>query len=1265
MADKKVNIIITGQDKTKAALSSVQSGFDKVGASLRSTGKSLTTGLTLPIVALGTKIASVAGSFESQMNVLSIAARSSGTAMNELQEAAVAVGGDTRLVGINAAEAAGAMTDFYKAGLTTTEIFGDLNSYLEEGTQLSGALRAAVDLQAASELDLAAASDVVSIAMATFGLGAEDAVDISDSFVRAADASVASVGELADAMSNIGPTAAAFGYTLEDTNTALAILSGSGIKGAEAGTALKSMMVNLMRPTDEVTQALDNLNVSLYDQNRELKDMPTLIGELGGALAGLTQKQRLEYIQTLAGTYGMKAMNTLLAAGVIGWEDMETAIASAAGVQESAAARTEGLGAAWETLKGVVETFMITAGMPLIQNFLTPLIKDHLIPLVEKLSEADPKFLALGVSIAGVLAVAGPLMMVLGTMQPAVSLLVGGVGKLAIALVTTVIPALATLDVSIGLAIIALQDMAVAAWASVGPYALIAAAIFGLVKAYQAISKEGKKHDEELAKRQVTLQAEGRAILDTSSSYDGYVAAIMQTEQAQYGLNSGMDEAMVKQTLMRQGILETETAWGILSGRVLTSTKVNIAAISAERDALSKFGDDFPFFAQQVTDSAAVVTDSVVAIGDSMAGAWEIVADSSELEGALQKRQSIIDSYGQSVLTSEENTAQQRAQVQFTNEVQRLMAETQYQAQLKQLQDAGDTEGIARLTANYNESQVLTEWNVKVQEQLAERAELEQTVVERRKYLTLLVTQQEALKLSLKTDILAAQAKGELQKSTATQMLKVLGVSLTGALKTEQSYQGKSSDVWWKWASDRKSAAEVGVSSMAAVLAAYDQDLAEAEKLLADAQAELNSFTLEMPELVLPGLDVGDLGGVAGGTAAAAKEAAQKVVGDVTSALANAISAGKDMIKNLVGFELTEGWETGLEKFGILALAVSKKFAEIWKSSQDQLKTAAEAAPGIQAIGKAFSSLAEAVNSVTKIEDLTLDEFQVAVWGYMERIRLTTAELLWFFKNLSQETKDLIEEAAPVSKNLKEVFGILGTDLAKMVPYAIGGFESAMWEFTARLRFATAELLWFFKKLSPETKALITEAAPIAKDLKEVFSILGIELGEIEIPEKGFLKTLTSYLLKIEGATNIAMEVLGRIKTKFGDMLATGAETMKSTAEIWMGLADITKAIDDAANLGGPDIAAAQAMARMLNELMLGHPGLVGGSAAANLPVLNGAGATGAGASTPQEFTFKIGNIMIEIPGMGKFETGAISQRVKGGEGDMVDLRISMAAASI
>lgn len=396
-----------------SGLKSAQSTLHNAGASLARTGTIMSAAITAPLLALGKKMVGVASSFESQMNVMTLAASRDGASMETLRSAAVAVGNDIRLVGIDAAEAAGAMTNFYKAGLNTSQIMGDMNAYLNDGAELGGALRAAVDLATASELDLAQASDVVAVAMATFGLDASEASRITDGFVRAADSSLSSVGTLAEALGNFGPTAAAFGWSLEDTNAALAILSNSGIQGAEAGTNLKSMMTNLMRPTDKVTKMLKKLNVTLYDEEGATRSLPDIIGQLAEATKDMTDEQKNNTITTLAGTYGMKAMQVLLKSGTEGWEDMVGMISTASTTQVAAAARTKGFAAAMENLQGVIQTFMITVGTPLIQNFLTPLVQ-RVTGVIGSISELDPKILNLGLAFAGAAAVAGPMLLLLG-----------------------------------------------------------------------------------------------------------------------------------------------------------------------------------------------------------------------------------------------------------------------------------------------------------------------------------------------------------------------------------------------------------------------------------------------------------------------------------------------------------------------------------------------------------------------------------------------------------------------------------------------------------------------------------------------------------------------------------------------------------------------------------------------------------------------------------------------------------------------------------
>lgn len=477
-------------------LRNATSSTNKFASGLQAVGKvAIGAGLGALTAAVGGFAAVVkttlpmARDFQSAVVDLDIAAGESGLSLAELHDAALAVGGDARLLGVSASGAAESMTGLYKAGLSTTEIFGDLQGYLDGTAELGGALRGAIDLAAASELDMVQASDLAAIALSTFGgeletdeERADFVTKALDNFVRAADASVADVTGLADALKNVGPVAAQFGFSIEDTNNALAVLSTRGIQGSEAGTALRSMLTNIMRPTDTVKDKLKALNVQLYDQEGALKPLPQIIGDFQQALYGanevttmvggrtqeqndllamakkrfeavsdrirkhetglltlsdkalakandeyaaslslieelsaiqgtavtstkqLTEAERNEAIQVLAGTYGMRAFNTLLTEGVEGWDAMAMATANATGIQEQARRKAETLAGQWEAFQGNLETWAIQIGESVIP------LTSQLVGIFQGLGEqygpiVVAAFQEVGAALSGALAV--------------------------------------------------------------------------------------------------------------------------------------------------------------------------------------------------------------------------------------------------------------------------------------------------------------------------------------------------------------------------------------------------------------------------------------------------------------------------------------------------------------------------------------------------------------------------------------------------------------------------------------------------------------------------------------------------------------------------------------------------------------------------------------------------------------------------------------------------------------------------------------------
>jgi TP901 family phage tail tape measure protein len=275
--------------------------------------------------------ANMAGAFESATNTLGIAASADiakgTTTFEELSDAALAVGGDVRLIGVDALQSAEAISGLYKAGLTTEQIFGGpLQDYLAGDAELFGALRASIDLAAASELNMVEASELATTLMFTFGREAEDlgigiedwVVGAMNNMVQAADASVTSVPELTAALGNAGPILSSYGFKLSDVNTALAVMSQQGIRGAEAGTALRSMFSVMTGGGKKAEKAMKELGVELYDQQGNMFSLGEIVlqfaNQMGGTrdimveVGGRTAEQNAE-LKRLKGIYASTAQD--------------------------------------------------------------------------------------------------------------------------------------------------------------------------------------------------------------------------------------------------------------------------------------------------------------------------------------------------------------------------------------------------------------------------------------------------------------------------------------------------------------------------------------------------------------------------------------------------------------------------------------------------------------------------------------------------------------------------------------------------------------------------------------------------------------------------------------------------------------------------------------------------------------------------------------------------------------------------------------------
>jgi len=346
------------------------------------------TKATQAVIGFATESVGMATEFESSATRLKIAgtgaASVAGIALDDLSESALKVGGDTRLLGVSATGAAESITELLKAGLSVDQVMGDFNSYMEEGAQLGGVLRGAIDLAAATELDMVEASSLAATSMTIFGFSADDVTKKLDYMVRGADASVADVSDLRDALEGAGPTLRGFGFTIEDSVDALSLLSNAGITGAQAGTAMRSAWTQLTSDKKKVVAALEEQGIAVSDAEGNFFSFKEVLGQLEIATKSMTQAQKAEFLQTIAGAYGKTALTALLDQGIEGYENYSAALENAAGIERQSAENAQTLASAQEALEGTIETLRIRVGSALLPtiNTLTGVFSE----LVEKYS---------------------------------------------------------------------------------------------------------------------------------------------------------------------------------------------------------------------------------------------------------------------------------------------------------------------------------------------------------------------------------------------------------------------------------------------------------------------------------------------------------------------------------------------------------------------------------------------------------------------------------------------------------------------------------------------------------------------------------------------------------------------------------------------------------------------------------------------------------------------------------------------------------------
>ena len=118
-----------------------------------------------------------------------------------------------------------------------------------------------MNLAAASGEELATTSDIVTDALTALGMSAEESGHFADVLAAASSSANTNVSLLGESFKYCAPVAGSMGASAEDLAIALGLMANSGIKGSQAGNSLKNALVNLVKPTDAQTAAMEQLGL--------------------------------------------------------------------------------------------------------------------------------------------------------------------------------------------------------------------------------------------------------------------------------------------------------------------------------------------------------------------------------------------------------------------------------------------------------------------------------------------------------------------------------------------------------------------------------------------------------------------------------------------------------------------------------------------------------------------------------------------------------------------------------------------------------------------------------------------------------------------------------------------------------------------------------------------------------------------------------------------------------------------------------------------
>lgn len=240
----------------------------------------------------------VGSTFEASMSKVEALSGATGSELDALKDKASELG---RTTIFSASEVADAMSNMALAGWDTQEMLNGIDGVLQ--------------LAAAGQMDLAAASDAVAGYLAAFNMEASESGKLADVMATAQAKSKTTTDQLAEAYGTCATNMTQAGQEMTTTTALLEGLASVNDTGSAAGTKLSAVMAQITKKMKDGKIAIGETQVAVTDSSGAFRDMVDIVADIEAATAGMTDAQRASALQMTFNRQSTAGMNELLSVG--------------------------------------------------------------------------------------------------------------------------------------------------------------------------------------------------------------------------------------------------------------------------------------------------------------------------------------------------------------------------------------------------------------------------------------------------------------------------------------------------------------------------------------------------------------------------------------------------------------------------------------------------------------------------------------------------------------------------------------------------------------------------------------------------------------------------------------------------------------------------------------------------------------------------------------------------------------------------------------